>query len=420
MTTSVTLLLDNRRAKADGTYPLIVRIIHNRSIAQITLGTYLLEKDWNEEKRVIKTSFKGTESVTRLNNYIQKKKTQVSDFVTKLDEIKVLHTIKTANQIKELFEKKSDNLSFFKYTQKLIAELKAANRIGNARSYSFVLSVLKKYCNDKELSFSDLNYTFLVKFEASHLGKGNKINSLAVYMRTIRAVYNRAIKDGLVERELYPFTNYKIKTKKTQKRAISMDAIEKIVELPLEPNDPLYHPRNYFLMSFYMRGIPFADLAQLKLSNVISGRIYYQRKKTDKPYNIKITDEIEGILNIYAKDKQKDDYIFPIIKRTEPAEQYKDVEWARNRYNKKLTKLAERCDIEENLTSYVSRHSFATQAKNLGIPIAAISDMLGHESTKTTEIYLDSLPSEIMDQYHEQVITTNIKKKFKKHTNSTA
>ncbi len=149
---------------------------------------------------------------------------------------------------------------------------------------------------------------------------------------------------------------------------------------------------------------------------------FINAKKTDKPYNIKITAEIKRILDFYVKDKEKDEYIFNIIKRESITDQYKDVEWARKRYNKKLKYIAELCGIQENLTSYVSRHSFATRAKNLQIPIADISDMLGHESIKTTEVYLDSLPSDILDEYHKKVINlklkiVNSKYKIQKGTN---
>jgi site-specific recombinase XerD len=90
--------------------------------------------------------------------------------------------------------------------------------------------------------------------------------------------------------------------------------------------------------------------------------------------------------------------------RTEVAGIYKDIEWSRKRYSKKLKLLAALCGIEENLTSYISRHSFATKAKNLGVPIATISDMLGHKNVKTTEVYLDTLPSDILDEFHELII----------------
>jgi site-specific recombinase XerD len=341
--------------------------------------------------------------VARLNNILQKKKTEAMDIITKLDELKTLDSY-SVSQLKEMIEGKSSKQSFFSFSEKQMEEMKKAKRIGNARYYKSSVGALKAYCKGKDLSFQELNYSFLLKFETAHLAKGNSLNGLAAYMRAYRAIFNKAIKDGVAEKELYPFENYTIKTTKTRKRAISMDSIGKILALPIERKSSLYHARNYFLLSFFMRGMPFADLAQLKLSNIIDGRIYYQRKKTDKPYNIKITSEIETILSEYLNGKEKEDFILPIIKRKEIEEQYLDIEWARKTFNKRLKKIATLCEISENLTSYVSRHSFATRAKNLGVPIATISDMLGHADTKTTEIYLDSLQSDLMDEFHEKVI----------------
>jgi site-specific recombinase XerD len=403
MKTHIVLAIDNRRKKEDGTCSVLLRIIHYRASSQITTGVYVKEKDWDSKKRVILPSYKGTESVTRLNNFLQKKKALATDLVTKLEETKKLDSL-TVFELKELIENKPQKESFFSYTESIIIDLIDAKRIGNARAYKSTLGVLKTYCNEKDLTFHELNTAFLKRFEIAHLKKGNSLNGLAVYMRTIRAIYNIAIKAGHVDREHYPFANYSIKTVKTRKRAISLEAIQRIAQEKLTKTHPLFHTRNYFMVSFYLRGMSFADLAQLKVSDIIEGRIYYQRKKTDKPYNIKVTEEPQKILDLYLSGKQKDDYIFPIIKRTDLQEQYKDIQWARQRFNLKLKKLATLCKISENVTSYVSRHSFATRAKNLGIPIASISDMLGHENIKTTEVYLDTLPSDMLDDFHARVI----------------
>jgi integrase len=334
---------------------------------------------------------------------LQKKRTEALDLINKLDEKKTLDGY-SAQQLKEMLDRKTHNDSFFKFAEEQVEEMNEANRIGNGRSFKSAIAALRNFTNGKDVSFTQLNYTFLTKFETAHFSKGNSQNGLGAYMRAIRAIYNKAIKLGLVERDLYPFANYSIKTAKTRKRAISIESIKKIRDLALEPSDPLYHSSNYFLLSFFMRGMPFADLAQLRLSNIKDGRIFYQRQKTDKPYNIKLTAEIQELLAQYLEGKKKEDRIFPIINREGIEGAYKDVEWARRRYNKKLKLIAEKCGIEENLTSYVSRHSFATRAKNLGVPIATISDMLGHENVKTTEVYLDTLPSDILDDFHEQII----------------
>lgn len=403
MSTSITLLLDMRRPKKNGTFPLILRIIHNRTKAQILTGIYLLAKDWNEEKLLVKSSYKDTRNVTRLNNQLVQKKAALSDFISKLDETKELARLATAHEIKALFERKHERMSVFSYTDTLISEMERANQIGNARIYKSVKGIIKGYCG-KDMSFQEMNYAFLKKFETDHYAKGNKTNSLSVYMRTLRAIFNKAIKDGIIEPELYPYKNYQIKSSKTDKRAISVTALKKIEDLVLEPSHRLAQTQDYFLFCFYLRGLPYTDMAHLKIENIVDGRIKFMRQKTDQSFNIKIIDKAQKILDKYTLGKQKADYIFPIINRTDPKEIYKDVEWSRNRYNKKLKEIATLCGISENATSYIARHSFATHAKNMHIPVTTISEMLGHESIKTTQIYLDSLPSDLMDDAHERII----------------
>ena len=119
---------------------------------------------------------------------------------------------------------------------------------------------------------------------------------------------------------------------------------------------------------------------------------------------IKLTENLEKILSYYINQNPENEYVFPIINRATPLLQSRDIQWARKRYNKKLKELATLCEIPENLTSYVSRHSFATQAMLKEIPLNAISAMLGHSSLKTTEIYLKSLPTNILDDYNEKVL----------------
>ena len=145
-------------------------------------------------------------------------------------------------------------------------------------------------------------------------------------------------------------------------------------------------------------------MAYLKVANIIDGRIKFRRKKTGKLYDIKITEQLKSILDNYLEGKDKEDYIFPIIKRQNPAKQEREINWERQRYNRGLKKIQELCGIEQKLTTYVSRHSFATQAMLHNIPLEAISAMLGHSKLNTTQIYLKSLPTTVLDQYNERLI----------------
>lgn len=223
-------------------------------------------------------------------------------------------------------------------------------------------------------------------------------------MRGIRALFNKGIKAGLIEKEAYPFTYYTIRQIPTEKRALEAGDIRRILELELPKDEVLFRYRNYFICSFFLYGMNFTDMAYLQLSNIIDGRIRFRRKKTGKLYDIKITEQLREILDIYLVGKSKEDYIFPVIKREDPAKQEREINWERQRYNRGLKKIQKLCGIEQKLTTYVSRHSFATQAMLHNIPLEAISSMLGRSKLNTTQIYLRSLPTAILDEYNEQLI----------------
>ncbi|HEY1009969.1 MAG TPA: site-specific integrase [Daejeonella sp.] len=403
MNTNIIIALDTRRKKKDGLYPIIMRLGHKRTTTAIPLGFYVSEKDWDDKNRLVRKNCLSVGNVTRLNNLINKKKADAMDIILKLNEAGELDSL-SVTALKERVYQPDAKTSFFAYGESLIEELKRANRIGTARSYKDVLGVLKKYNNEKDLTFRQVNFDFLTKFEASHYSKGNTANGLAVYMRTIRAIFNKAIKASVAEKELYPFDDYKIKTAPTEKRAIEWALLKTIIECDLKEGHECFNTRNYFVASYMMYGMNYTDMAFLQKNDIVDGRIKYRRKKTSKLYDIKVSAALDEILSYYIGQNPDSDYVFPILKRDTALLQYRDIEWARKRYNKKLKMLAGICGIQENLTSYVSRHSFATQAMLLQVPLNAISTMLGHSSLKTTETYLKSLPSNILDDYNTKIL----------------
>ena len=402
MNTNITLSIDTRRKRRDGMCPIIIRLSHHRKTIAISTGFAVPPEFWSENNREVKRTYRGVSSVPRLNNMLTKKKTELRDGINLLEENGQLESL-SITDLKRIITKTNKKIYFLEYTQQLIDEMEEAKRLGNARAYKSTKGALKNFHGKKSLRFEEINYSYLTRFETAHLKKGNTINGLATYMRTIRAIYNKAIHQGIVSADNYPFKRYKIKSQPTAKRAISKDKIKRILDLELKFDSPLIHTRNYFLCSYLMNGISFIDMAFLKVGNIIDGRIQYRRQKTARPYDIKITQQLSPILDFYLKDKGKEDFIFPIVRREDIHDQYYDVQWERKRYNKRLKEIAELCDIEEKLTSYVSRHSMATNLILNDVPINALSKMLGHSKLQTTEIYIKNLPTHIMDEYQERL-----------------
>ncbi|MFA8299151.1 MAG: phage integrase SAM-like domain-containing protein [Hyphomicrobiales bacterium] len=404
MKTSIVISLDTRRKHKDGTCPIIFRLTHFRKTTSIASGIRIPVSAWDAKKRKVRSSYKGIENISRANNMLEKTKAKYLDIINQLNEKEELNTI-SLTEVKDKLIGNNSLTSVFPFTRKMIDEFYKQERIGNARSYKSVLAELKRFRDNKDFSFNELTYNFLLQFEAYYLGRGLSMNGLAVYMKTIRAIYNRAIKENIISSENYPFKKYTIKIKPTKKRAIPIESIKKIIDLKYEANSKLFHTRNIFLMSFYLMGASFTDLAHFKVGNIVDGRIQYKRQKTGKFYDIKISEQLKEIINYYSKDKKKDVYLLPIIRRTALADQYKDVMWERKNYNKRLKQIGIDAKIDEKLTSYVSRHSFASIANNMAIPVTAISEMLGHQKLSTTQVYLKELNKDILDEYNEQIIS---------------
>ena len=402
MNTFLSIVLDTRRKKKDGSFPIILRLTHMRKSTSISTGFSVPKMYWDEKRSEIKSNYPHVESVHRLNNVILKEKAKANDILNKLYDEGKLHYM-SIDQVKNRIVKRHRYSSFFGYGYALVEDLKKAHRYGTARNYNGALSVLRTFMNGRDIKFNEFNYTLILKFEKYHLNKGNGLNSLSCYLRAYRAIYNKGIKEGLIAREAYPFANYTIRQEQTKKRAIDFKYIKRILDLELPKDVALFRYRNYFICSYLLYGMNFTDMAYLKLENIVDNRLKFRRKKTGKLFDIKITDTLREILNIYTEGKQRNDYIFPIIKRSSPAIQEREIAWERKRYNAGLKEIAKLCGIEQKLTTYVSRHTFATQAMLKNIPLAAISAMLGHSKLDTTQIYLKSLPTNILDTYHDKV-----------------
>jgi integrase len=364
--------------------------------------------DWNAKKKEVKSSYPNS---VRINFQIQKKLTEARKII--LDNEQDISNL-DIDALRNLFNKpdtaqNSLSPSFFTYAENVIRRLEKAKRFGSATSYSCCVSSLRKYQNGKDLSLSEITINFLKEYEAHCQSINLRINSIASYMRALRAIINLAIDDKLLPLENYPFRKFKIKKEKTLKRAIPKDDLVKIFNLDIKQDDVLYNAQQYFIFMFNMRGMNFFDLALLKKSNIVNDRFIYKRSKTGKLYNIKTTAIAKLILEYYIEKYNvgDDNYIFPILTPDvlgNPKKEREKIIDKRKYFNIYLKRIAKLCEIETNLTSYVLRHSWASIAKFSGVSTAIIGESLGHSDYRTTETYLAEFEHSILDDANDLVV----------------
>ncbi|MEM6812703.1 MAG: site-specific integrase, partial [Pseudomonadota bacterium] len=285
MPVSVSLQLDKRRAKRDGSYPIKVLVVRDTQPLRIATGYSVEEKHWNPNGQTIKSVCKAYPNVTRVNNLLQKQRSNVSDKITQLQDENKLQRL-SLQELKQFLINKQAEAIVLSFGEEIIKELKGAGKLGNARVYDTMLRSVRTYLNRKDRPLKQLTYTWLKKYEVWYLGRGNSINGLSVNMRTLRALFNRAIERNLVSKDYYSFTQYSIKKEATRKRAISREDIEKIKEFQ-HTTIRQERAKDYFLMSFYLMGASFIDLAFLQMKNIQNNRIEYKRRKTGRLHSIK-------------------------------------------------------------------------------------------------------------------------------------
>lgn len=400
---SIKIVQDKRSQKSDGTFPLKLRIVHNRQTYHLALGHSFYSKDWDSASQQLKPSCKTLSNTTRFNAQLNKQKQQAWDILLKLQDEGQLDDI-SFGRIKSLLTKNSSETFVLEYGEELKQEMIQAVKLGNARVYATMLASISGYLKGVDIPLRQINYAFLKKYSAWYQGRGNSVNGMAVHLRTLRALINRAIKEKLLTPDHYPFRVYKIKHEKTLKRAISSDALIAIKEFNPQSKRQK-SAKTFFLFSFYTMGASFVDVALLKLSDIRDGRIFYKRRKTGHLHSIPMSKPLQVIIDTQTKRKTDRDYIFDVVRSDDPAVQAVQIRDELRRYNRTLKEIGELCGLNTPLTSYVSRHTYATIAKRKGVPIAVISEALGHSSEEVTQVYLDSFEQAAMDEFHKIVIS---------------
>ena len=395
------VLLDTRRQLQNGTYPLVIRVYSGRNRREINLKTYLKETQFDPVGQKVK---KGHPNEKVINQRIRQAVLQVEKTTLNLE---IAEEVATSEKIRNLVVKPKPKYDFIQYAEHVIKVMREVNRHGNANAYRDAINALKAYSGREDLQFQEVNFELLTTIENKMLAAGLKKNTIACYNRALRAIYNRAINEDLVEVKHYPYRKYKIKGEGTAKRNISKEDIAKIANAPLKPESQQWHARNYFMLSFNLRGISFADMASIKPSDITNGRLIYQRLKTHKLYNIKLTDKAQEILNYYQSTDRT--YILPVIPESavnKAQEERKYIQYATKTCNHHLRNIAKSLELNSEISTYYSRHSHATIAKRMGYSKDLISESLGHShGSRVTEAYLDSYELDVIDAMNEAVCT---------------
>ena len=290
---------------------------------------------------------------------------------------------------------------FLRFMHSLVCRMIEAGKLGTAKNYRAAMASFSRFRGGRDLRFSEVDVRLVEDYEIWLTARGMRLNSVSFHMRILRAVYRRAVGKGLTA-DRRPFRSVYTKIEKTVKRAISMADICRINALDLAGERNMMVARDIFMFLFCTRGMSFVDAVNLRKSDVRPDMIVYNRLKTRQRIAVGMNGHIRALIDRLSVASS--DYLLPVLSGGTAEDLRRQYESALRRTNNSLNKIGRLINLEANLTTYTARHSWATIAKQKGVPTAVISDALGHDSEKTTQIYLASISSDVIDSANETVL----------------
>lgn len=386
----------------NNTSPLCLLFFHDNRKKSVGLGVSVAPEYWNAAEQKI------TEDCPNRDSIQFQITATVKEYEKKIQKLEALEIPVTFETLFETIGKRM-NCTVGDYFQQIIERLEKVEKYGSASKHRVTLALMQRF-KSTNMHFDELDLTYLREFEIFLRQRGNANNSLATKFSVLKAVYNKAISEGIFVPKSNPFQQFKVGGlwTNTRKRAITKEEIRRLIALDLSDRDFYTQlAKDIFLFSYFMAGINFKDIALLKYGDIDNGRIYYARRKTGKMMNCCLTRQAQDIIDKYHTDQLMEDYIFPILDRNVHITEKQILERVKKvlkHVNNRLRELSMAIGLRTPLTTYAARHTYATVLKRSGVSVALISESLGHSNVSTTQIYLDSFENSQIDEAMQYLV----------------
>jgi site-specific recombinase XerD len=368
----IAAILYKSNTLANGEHPIVLRISQDKVRKYVFLGISSPIELWDSKKNAPKRNHPNKELIEKI--IIQ----AINTYRTKLLELELVSQQKVVTpsiliQAVEADRGKKATSTVFSFFDLIIARFLQAGKVGNANVYTDTKRSLKNFTAKTDLFFTDIDQKFLNNYEVFLRGANLAETSMSVYFRTLRALFNKAIQENLINVNIYPFKEFSVAkfNTATKKRAITREEMKRIEDLEIDPASSLAEARRYFLFSFYALGINFRDTAELQWKDLVNDYIVYTRAKTGRIIQFKLLSPAKAIIEHYRPTTggHPENYIFPFLNRLThitPLQIDNRVTKVLTKVNRDLKEIGRLAWTGAKLTTNVSRHSCATGLRDMG------------------------------------------------------
>lgn len=380
---SVTAVI-RKNKRADGTYPLVIRIIKDRKTSFISTGHHIKLDDWDDKRNRVK---KSHPNAARLNNLVSKKVSEVNE---KLLELESSQAAVSSHAVSKSYRSKQD-ATFFKQAAIYTQELEKAGKFNRLSADAPRIERFREYLKGGDIAFTDITPDLLKRFK-SYLLSTRKIKERTAvnHLIVIRSVFSQAIQAKIVDAKYYPFGRDKvvIKFPDSIKIGLTADEIKTIEELDLSDKPNMDHARNLFLVSFYFAGMRISDVLRLKWSDFREGRLHYVMGKNLKGGSVKVPLKAQAIIDRYKdRENNRHNLVFPDLEKldnlTNKLAVQQRIKQRVKENNEQLDKAVKLTEIKTKVTMHIARHSFGNISGDK-IPVQMLQKLYRHSSITTT------------------------------------
>ena len=364
MTTSVKVKFRTSRVPGKAG-SICYQVTHGRQVRRVATRIRILPEWWDAEAGHIRP-FPGEASVLR-----HRIDSDVALLLRIVRDLTLEGRPYTADEVVARFRTPHRDATVLAFLRGQITRLTAEGRLGTARNYARTLNSFSDFLGGADLPFAALTEPLVEEYSAYLMRRGVVRNTVSFYMRNLRAVYNKAVRQHLTEQR-FPFGSVYTGIDHTRKRAVDERLIGRLRNLDLSASAALTLARDLFIFSYCTRGMAFIDMAFLRKCDISGGEIRYVRRKTGQQMTVRLEACMREIVRRYEWRTRSTPYVFPLLTAEEPGRAYGQYQVALNYYNRLLKRLSQRLGFEGNLSSYTSRHSWATAARNHRVPITVI------------------------------------------------
>lgn len=449
MAVSMAIVLDTRRAKKENLYPVKLRVTLDRKSEHYSTIYDLTQEDYNkfpaprvsDELQKIRTTLQEAEKsaitfvrginpfdfgcfekefINKNPVFRKRKKKEKKSVITEkvpqqaFSETLVEFDFSPYEERFPIFKEESPAADYIAVTfTSYIKNLLMEGRIGTALSYRDAYTSLKQFRGN--VPFSAITRQYLFQFERWMIddNKSSKA-TVGIKLRSLRAVFNEAIDQGVVKADIYPFgkKKYKIPTAKKAKKSLERSEVQCLYEFEPE-EEHIQRAKAYWFFCYFGNGMNPKDLAYLKYENIDGEFLHFIRAKTersmkDDPIIITayINEDMQAIIEKWGnKDRHPDNYIFPVLDASmNLMEQYSRVRTLTKFITDGMVILGEDMELSRKPNNMVCRHSYATHSKQTGATTEYIKEALGHASLTTTEIYLGDYGREVKKEFSGRLL----------------